>query len=339
MNVLEEGEGELIGWADPDEMRRWMRDEKPDGLVDKRMSASEAVSEYVDDGDLLVSGGFGHVRVSTGLIHEIIRQGVTDLALAGKTAVYDSDLLIASGAVTEVEAAYSFAHEARGLAPASRRRVEGGDCEVVAEISNAGLQWRFLAAKMGLPFVPSRILAGTDTFAKSSAVQVEDPFGGKPMTLLPACYPDVALIHVSRCDKYGNAQIDGITVEDPEIAAAAKRLVLTTEEIVDTEAIRDDPDATAFPHFLVDAIVEMPYGCHPGEMPGHYYFDEDHIAEWLDRSGTEEGVEAYMDEYIHGVDDFGAYLEKIGGEDTLAHLEAVERYEAETDYPWAGGEN
>ena len=337
--VLERGEGELVGWADPDEMRAWMREHKPNGLKDKRLSAAEAVETYVNDGDLIASGGFGHVRVSTALIHEIIRQGVSDLTLAGKTAVYDSDLLIAANAVDRVEAAYSFAHEARGLAPASRRRVEGGDCEVVAEISNAGLQWRFLAAKMGLPFVPSRILAGTDTFAKSSAVRVEGPFAGKPLTLLPACYPDVAVIHVSRCDRYGNSQIDGITVEDPELAAAAKRLIVSTEEVVDEDTIRDAPDETVFPHFLVDAVVEQPYGGHPGDMLDAYYFDETHIAEWLERSRTDEGVEGYMAEYIHDVPDFDAYLEKIGGEERLAELEAVEHYEQETDYPWVGGDD
>ncbi len=339
LDVIERGDGELVGWAHPDEMRAWMRDHKPNGLEDKRMTASEAVAAFVDDGDLLASGGFGHVRVSSTLVHEIIRQGLTDLTLAGKTAVYDSDLLIAADAVTQVEAAYAFAHEARGLAPASRRRVENGDCEVVAEISNAGLQWRFLAAKMGVPFVPSRVLAGTDTFAKSSAVRVEGPFAGEPLTLLPACYPDVAVIHVSRCDKYGNAQIDGITVEDTELAGAAKRLLVSTEEVVDPEKIREAPDETVFPHFLVDAVVEQPYGGHPGEMPGAYYFDEAHIAEWLDRSGTDEGVAAYMDEYVRGVADFDAYLEKIGGEERLAELEAVEHYEAETDYPWVGGED
>ncbi|MHB9288757.1 CoA transferase subunit A [Halobacteriales archaeon Cl-PHB] len=337
MHVIEEGEGDLVGWMAPDEARRWKQEYKSPAWTDKRVSAAEAIERFVDDGDLVASGGFGHVRVSMPLVHEIIRQGVGDLTLAAKTSVFDADLLIGSGAVSEVEAAYAFGHETRGLAPASRRKVEDGECEVVSEISNAGLQWRFLAAKKGLPFIPSRILAGTDTFTKSSAKRVEDPWTGDPITLLPACYPDVAMIHVTKCDKYGNAVIDGISVEDPELAGAAKRLLITTEEIVDTDEIRDDPDTTEIPFFLVDAVVEAPYGSHPGEMPYSYYFDEHHIAEWLELSQTEEGTEEYLDRYVHGVGDFEDYLALVGGADKLARLEAIERYDEEAEYPWVDG--
>ncbi|WP_248910882.1 CoA transferase subunit A [Halocatena marina] len=334
MIVIDEGDGELVGWEHPDEVRAWKREHKSRALEDKRTSAAEAVSKFVDDGDLFASGGFGHVRISTPILHEIIRQDVNDLTLSGKTAVFDADLLIGAGVVTEVETAYTFAHETRGLAPAGRRKVESGECEVVAEASNAALQWRFLAAKMGVPFVPARVLAGTDTFEYSSAKQVEDPWSGDPVTLLPACYPDVVAIHVSKADKYGNAVIDGIGVEDPQLASAAKRLIVTAEEIVDTDEIRDDPSATDIPYFLTDAVVEAPYGSYPGEMPGQYYFDEDHLVEWLDRSASEEGVEAYLNEYVHGTDDFEEYLTSVGGLDLFAELEAIERYERDAEYPW-----
>ncbi len=76
---------------------------------------------------------------------------------------------------------------------------------------------------------------------------------------------------------YGNAQIDGTLVEDFELARAARRLILTTEEIVPEEQIRDEPWRTVIPFFLVDAVVEAPYGSHPCQMPRRYYFDEDHI--------------------------------------------------------------
>ena len=334
MDIIEDGSGELVGWEHPDEVRAWKQEHKSRAFEDKRMSAAEAVDRFIQDGDLVASGGFGHVRISTPILHEIIRQDVTDLTMSGKTAVYDMDLLIASGNVSKVEAAYSFAHETRGLAPASRRKVEGGEVEVLAEASNATLQWRFLAAKMGIPFVPARILAGTDTFEKSSAKIIEDPWSGDPIPVIPACYPDAAFIHVSKADKFGNAVIEGISVEDPELSGAAKRLIVTTEEIVDTEDIRDDPKATEIPFFLVDAVVEAPYGSHPGEMPSRYYFDEEHLAEWLDLSESEEGVEEYVSRYITGTEDFDEYLEAIGGEQRLADLEAIERYERDAEYPW-----
>lgn len=334
MELIEEGSGKLVGWEHPDEARRWKQEQKSRGYTDKLMSAEEAVARFIDDGDLFADGGFGHVRISTPILHEIIRQEIGNLTMSGKTAVFDMDLLVATGHVTEVEAAYSFGHETRGLAPASRRKIEGGECKVVAEASNGMLQWRFLAAMMGIPYIPSRVMAGTGTFEKSSAKIVEDPWTGDPVTLIPACYPDVATIHVTKADKYGNAVIDGISVEDPQLAAAAKRLIVTAEEIVDTEEIRENPDQTEIPFFLVDAVVEAPYGSHPGEMPYQYYFDEDHIAEWIEQSDTEEGVEEYVDTYIKGTEDYEEYLDAIGGSEKLAELEAIESYEQPAEYPW-----
>jgi len=325
MQILQEGQGQLIGWHDPDENRQWVLENKPRDLHDKQTTMAEAVARFIHDGDLVASGGFGHVRVAMAGIYEIIRQGRRHLVLAGKTAVHDGDLLIASGCVDRVEVAYTFGHEIRGLSPASRRMVEEGHCQVVAETSNAGYQWRFMAAAMGLPFIPSRNLLGTDTLAHSSAKVVADPWSGKPICLLPACYPDVALIHVSRCDMYGNAQIDGTMVEDFELARAARRLILTTEEIVPDEQIRAEPWRTVIPFFLVDAVVEMPHGAHPCQMPRRYYFDEDHIRAWMQCSKTAEGAEAYFQEYVFGVPDFEAYLEKVGGLKKLLHLKKVEQ--------------
>jgi len=334
MDVLQAGQGKLIGWHDPDEHRAWVAEHKSRALNDKRTTLEAAVEAYVPDGALVACGGFGHIRVSMAAIYEIIRQRKQDLTLCGKTAVHDSDVLIGAGCANRIEVAYAFGHELRGLSPASRRAAETGRCEVVAEISNAGYQWRFSAAAMGLPFIPTRVMLGTDTLKHSSARVVEDPFTGKPITLLPACYPDVVLMHVHRCDKHGNAQIDGITIEDFELARAARRLIMTTEELIDNEMIRQAPQDTIIPYYLVDAVIEVPYGAHPTLMPGKYYFDEQHIGEWLRLSKTDEGVAEYMDRYVYGVDGFSAYLDLIGGEDQLEYLRQVEHLEAPLKAPW-----
>ena len=334
MEILQEGQGELVGWHDPDENREWVRQNKSRDLKDKRMSVAEAVAKYVPDGAFLALGGFGHVRVSMAAVYEIIRQRKRDLMLAGKTAVYDADVLIGSGCVTRTEVAYSFGHELRGLAPAGRRAVESGQCKVVAELSNAAYQWRFLAAAMGLPFIPARDLLGTDTFKHSSAKVVKDPYSGKPICLLPACYPDVVFIHVPRCDMYGNAQIDGTTIEDYELARAARRLILTTEEVVPESVIREQPWRTTIPFFLVDAVVEAPYGSHPCQMPLIYFFDEDQYAEWLRMSKSPEGTQEYLDKYVYGVKDFAEYLERVGGPQRLEHLRKVEQLLEPMTAPW-----
>ncbi len=331
---IKNGSGKLIGWHDPDENRQWILANKSRSLDDKQMAVKEAVSTYVTDGSFLAMGGFGHVRVSMSIVYEIIRQQKRHVTMAGKTAVHDLDLLVGSGSVDAVEVAYSFGHELRGLSPASRRAVETGKCKITGEISNAGYQWRFLAAAMGLPFIPTRVMLGTDTFEKSSGKTMIDPFSGKPVCLLPACYPDVAVIHVPRCDKFGNAQIDGIMVEDFELSRAARHLILTTEKIVDSKKIRQEPWKTVIPFYLADAVVEVPFGSHPCQMPYEYFFDEDHIGEWLSVSKTDEGVKKYLDKYVYGCDDFQEYLTLIGGEKKLKQLRRIEHFEEPMSAPW-----
>jgi acyl CoA:acetate/3-ketoacid CoA transferase alpha subunit len=334
MEVLSEGEGELIGWHDPDEAREWVLKNKSREMKDKTMSVKEVVSRFVNDGDFIASGGFGHIRVSMAIIYEIIRQKKRNLTMAGKTAVHDLDILVGSGCVNKVEVAYSFGHELRGLSPSSRRMVETGQCKVIAETSNAGYQWRLLAAMMGLSFIPSRNLLSTDTGRYSSCKVVKDPFTGKPINLIPAAYPDVAFIHVHRCDASGNAQIDSILVEDFELSRCARRLIITTEEIVDSEFIRREPWKTKIPFFVVDAVVEVPYGSHPCEMPEMYYYDEEHIAEWLKLSRTPQGINEYLQKYIFSVDDFVDYLELCGGIKKLNYLKRRESLREPMIAPW-----
>jgi 3-oxoacid CoA-transferase subunit A/glutaconate CoA-transferase subunit A len=335
MDVVERGEGPLLAWHDPDEQRSWVQKNKTRKMIDKRMDMRTSVSKFVPDGSYIASGGFGHVRVSMAAVYEIIRQKKRRLILAGKTAVHDCDVLVGSGCIDQVEVAYSFGHELRGLSPASRRMVESGRVKAITEISNAGIQWRLRAAAMGLPFIPARVMLGTDTFKKSAGIVAKDPFSGKKIALLPACYPDVAMIHVHRCDMYGNCQIDGITVMDVELARAARRLIITTEELVDHEVIRNESWKTNIPFFCVDAVVEVRYGSHPGNMPRLYYSDEDHIAEWLKLSKTEEGTAQYLDKYVFGVKNFDEYLELVGGMAKMRRLEDIEHLRAPTKAPWA----
>jgi glutaconate CoA-transferase subunit A len=334
MKILDRGDGELVGWHDPDEQREWVKENKTRALVDKRMDLKTAVSRFVSDGALIAMGGFGHIRVSFAGIYEIVRQGITNLTMLGKTAVHDIDVLIGAGAVSRVEVAYAFGHELRGLSPAGRRAVESGKVKVVAELSNGCYQWRFLGGMMGIPFIPTRNMLGTDTFRKSSAIAVEDPFSKKPVCLVPSVNPDIVFIHVPRCDKYGNCQIDGTVIEDFELSRAARRLIVTTEEIIDNEKIRKEPWKTVVPFFLVDAVVEVKYGAHPVQMPYAYFFDEEHIGEWLELSRTEKGTAEYFEKYVYGVKDFKEYIELVGGPEKMKYLHDVEFYLQPMKAPW-----
>jgi len=344
LKILAEGEGKLIGWHDPDENREWMQN-KTRAIKDKRMPLNEAITRYVHDGEVIAMGGFGHIRVSMASIYEMIRQKKRNLVMCGKTACHDIDVMIGGGIIGSIEVAYSFGHEMRGLSRCGRSAVESGKVKVVSEISNAGYQWRFLGGMMGVPFIPARTMLGSDTFRKSSAKIVEDPWTKKPVCLIPSINPDVVIIHVPRCDKNGNCQYDGYIIEDFELARSARRLIITTEEIIDEEAIRDKPQNTLIPGFFVDAVCEVKYGAHPSNLPGHYYSDEEAISEWLDLSKTPEGLNQWLEKYVFGVQDFAEYIEKIGGETKMRYLRDLEHYRADLHAPWldrklgkAGGE-
>ncbi len=334
MDILAEGKGELVGWHDPDENRRWLMENKSRELRDKRVSVAQAVREYVHDGDYLALGGFGHIRIAMAAVYEIVRQHRRNLVLAGKTSVHDADMLIGAGCVDRIEVAYAFAQELRGLSPAGRRAVESGACRVLGEISNAGYQWRFLAGMLGVPFIPARVMLGSDTLAHSPCKVARDPWSNKPVCLIPAAYPDVAIFHVPRCDMYGNAQIDGTLIMDWELSRAARRVILTTEEIVAPEVIQAQPWLTAIPFYVVDAVCEAPFGAHPTNMPYLYYFDEDHIGEWLELSKTPEGTQAYFDKYVYGLADHAEYVELVGGEAKRAYLADVEHLRQPLRAPW-----
>ena len=318
MKILQEGLGELIQPPDLNAFREHNR-AKPKGLIDKRMTEAEAVGRFIHDGDYIGTELYGTVRCPQSLVNEIVRQGKKNLRVAGQ-GVYELDMLLAAGLVNALDHTY-IGLEVYGISNCLRREVESGRVTCV-EWSNAGIAWRFKAAAMGVPFIPVRSMLGTDTLKYSAAKVVEDPFTGDPIALLPALILDVGLIHVHRADKYGNAQIDGISGFAFEMARASKRLIISAEEIVDTEVIRSQPDRTIIPYYLVDAVVHAPFGSHPGEMCYVYERDEPQIKEWVEASKTPEGAQAYLEKYIYGVRDHQEYLQLIG-EARLEQLKAM----------------
>lgn len=319
MNILEEGRGKLLQPLDLNAFREHNRN-KDRALIDKRMTEAEAVRRFVDDGDYIGTELYGTVRCPQSLVNEIVRQGKKDLRVAGQ-GVYELDMLLAAGLVKALDHTY-IGLEVYGISHCLRREVESGRVEHCVEWSNAAIAWRFKAAAMGVPFIPTRSMLGTDTLKHSGAKVVEDPFTGDPIALLPALILDVGLIHVHRADKHGNAQIDGISGFGFELARASKRLIVSTEEIVPTEEIRKQPDRTIIPYYLADAVVHAPFGSHPGEMCYLYERDEPHIKSWVEASKDPETAQAYLEKYIYGVKDHQEYLELIG-EDRLRELQEM----------------
>ena len=317
MNVIEEGIGELIQPPDMEAFREWNRTQKTRRLVDKVMDEHEAIRSFVYDGCYIGTELYGTVRAPMSLTRELIRQQPKNLRVSGQ-GVLELDMILAAGLVEALDITY-IGMEVYGVCNGLRREVESGRVKRVVDWSNAALSWRLKAASMGVPFLPVRSMLGTDTLHYSAAKVVEDPFTGIKVCLIPALILDVALIHVHRCDKYGNAQIDGISGFAHETARAAKRLIISTEEIVDTEEIRRQPDRTIIPYYLVDAVVHAPFGSHPGEMVYDYARDEEAIRAWVKANETAEGAESYLQKFVYGLADHQAYLEMIG-EESMAEL-------------------
>ncbi|HUY00133.1 MAG TPA: CoA-transferase [Candidatus Deferrimicrobium sp.] len=311
MNIITEGIGELFQKVTPNEFREWTRENKSRMLIDKRMTEKEAVSRFVKNGNYLAIGGFGHVRIPMAVIYEIVRQRIKDLSVAGHTAVHDLDTLIAGGCVKNVDAAYITGYEVRGLSAVQRRAYESGSVKLT-EWSNGTLAWRLKAAAIGVSFLPVRCLLGTDTMKYSAAKVARCPFTNDIYALVPALFPDVTIVHVHRCDIYGNAQIDGAVVKDDLSARAAKRVIMTTEEIIDTEQIREQPWNTIIPYYNVDAVIEVPWGSHPGNMPLRYFYDNDFINKYLEAGKNPQELAKFLDEWIYSLEDFDEYLTKLG---------------------------
>ncbi|MGD8604542.1 MAG: CoA-transferase [Anaerolineales bacterium] len=318
MEILQAGIGELIQPPDMDAFRAWNRN-KPKSLVDKRMTEAQAVEKFVFDGAYIGTELYGTVRAPMSITREILRQGKKDLRLAGQ-GVLELDLLMAASLVKTLDLTY-IGLEVYGISNVLRREVESGRIEKVVEWSNGSIVWRFKAASMGVPFLPTRSMLGSDTLKYSAAKVVECPFTGDPIALIPALILDVGIIHVHRADMYGNCQVDGIEGFCFEMARASKSLIVSTEKIIPTEEIRQNPDQTIIPYYLVDAVVEAPYGSHPGEMCYEYERDEPEIKAWVEATKTPETTQAYLDEWVYGVKNHEEYLQKVGSE-RLAALSA-----------------
>ncbi len=322
------GSGPLFSSPDCEAARKAFR-AKSKSLTDKVMSVSEAVERLVADGDYLASGGFGGNRIATALLHEIVRQKKQNLSLAGHTATHDFQILCGGNdtgrgqLLARVDVAYIIGLEARGLSPHARRVVESGQIEL-CEWTNFTLALRFQAAAMGLPFLPVRSLAGTDSYRQSAARQISCPFTGEKLSAVPALWPDVAVIHVHESDCYGNCRIRGTTVSDCDVARAAKKLIVSCERLISNEEIRREPTATVIPCYCVDAVCEVPFGSYPGNMPYEYYSDENHLKSWLTAEADPQTHREFLEEYIFGVRDFAEYLERCGG---LRRMQELRRQE------------
>jgi Acyl CoA:acetate/3-ketoacid CoA transferase, alpha subunit len=278
----------------------------------KLVPLSEAIAKHVNDGDSVYAAGFTHL-IPFAAGHEMIRQGKNDLTLARATPDLIYDQMVAAGCARKVIFSY-MGNPGVGSLRIVRSALEQGKLEW-EEYSHFGMITRLQAGASGLPFLPMKQTGATDLEKVNPQIKrIPDPFGGKDVIVVSALNPDVAIVHVQRADANGNAHLWGIIGEQKEAAFAAKKVILTAEEIVDESVIRSDPNRTMIPGIVVSAVCHVPFACHPSYAQGYYDRDNDFYLAWDRISESAEATKRYLDEWVYGVKDRNEYWERLGAE-------------------------
>jgi glutaconate CoA-transferase subunit A len=300
--------------------------------VTKVTTMADAVGSAVADGQRVYLGGFTHL-IPFAAGHEMIRQGFRDLDLVRATPDLIYDQMIAAGVASTVTFSWA-GNPGVGSLRAFRRAVEADVPHAVEleEYSHFGLIAGLAAAAQGLPFLPLRTFVGSDYPEVNDRIRtVRNPYDeDDEVPVVPALSPEVAVVRAQRADREGNAQLWGIPGEMVEAAFAADTVVLTVEELVDESVVRSDPNRTLIPASVVDHVVEDPYGSHPSYAQGYYDRDNTAYLDWDEHSATHESTEAWLDEWVHGVENRLEYVEKLGAE-RLLDLEPRRSYATPID--------
>lgn len=297
--------------------------------MSKLISLSQAVTQFVQDGDLVYAAGFTHL-IPFAAGHEIIRQRRRDLVLARATPDLIYDQMVAAGGARKVIFSY-MGNPGVGSLRVVRAAIEAGELEW-EEYSHFGMISRLQAGATGLPFMPMNPTAASELALQNPLYKtVIDPYSHTPVVVVPALKPDVAIVHVQRADADGNAQIWGIIGEQKEAAFAAERVILTAEEIVPSQVIRSDPNRTLIPGFIVDAVCHVPFCAHPSYTQGYYDRDNEFYLNWDETSKSRASVLSYLDEWVYGVKDRQEYWQKLG-EEVQSRLKVASRPSVPVDY-------
>jgi len=300
---------------------------------DKVMNMSEAIEHYVADGSHISIGGFTINRNPMAAVYEIIRQKIKDLHLYAHSNGQGVDELIGGGCVSKLEIAYGgsgrFAPTCIRFKKAVKERTI-----TVEDYSNYQMTLRFLAGAMGIPFLPTRSSLGTDIIDKwgfseglrksdhkmpdKKLTVIDNPFtswtNSTKVVLVPAINTDVTIIHVQKSDRQGTARIEGLTFADIEQAKSARHLIITCEELVESEELRKNPDQNQIPFFCVDAVVHVPFGAFPTASYRYYDYDPVYLNEYKEYAADDLRHKKYLEKFVYGVKDHQGLLDLIGEE-------------------------
>ena len=280
----------------------------------KLMNLKDAVSTYIQDGDLVGIGGLSFWRKPISACREIIRQNKKDLSICTFVGGIDVDMLISGGCVSEVRSCF-VGMEIFGMAPYYRKAVESSSIKV-SEESEATIALGLRASYLKVPFMPLKGIIGTDLKkVRNDIKQIEDPLGsGTQVMVVPKIDLDVAILHIPYADEFGNGNIPGAVWMDADMAKTAKKTIIMCEKIVETEDIRYLPGKAQLPQQTTDAVVKIPFGAHPTSCYPIYTYDPIHIQKYIKTKFNE-----YREKFILGKTPV-QYLEEAGGIQTIFNV-------------------
>jgi glutaconate CoA-transferase, subunit A len=317
----------------------------------KVISMQQAIAELVPDGASVALGLQLEQMIPFAAGHEMIRQKKRDLTLIGPISDILFDQLIGAGCVKEVIAAW-VGNVMMGSAYNFRRAVEHEGLKVT-NLTNFTVALALQAGAMGVPFLPTFSGLGSDVPRENDYfARIESPFGDETagssavrgngdqnvddktngLWAIRALKPDVTIVHVQRADRDGNAHCWGNFGVMIEGVRAAKRVIVMAEEIVPAEVIASDPNRTIIPGFMVNAIVECPFGAHPSPVQGYYKRDDAFFRQYHEQTKTKADSEAWLSRWVYGVSDRRAYMNQVGACRVEELGVKQHAYAAATDY-------
>jgi glutaconate CoA-transferase subunit A len=275
-------------------------------MTGKVTSMQEAISKFVKEGDTVFLSGAQHGEPSAAM-HEIARQRIGHLTTIS-VLTQGNSIFLYDGLVDRIITGY-YPQDEKSIYPLARARAMG-KFPVFEESSHFAICLALMAGQMNVPFLPTPILLGSDMMNYNSAnlKTVKCPFTGQTLAAVKAVQPDVAIIHCQRADAEGNAQKWGSLGVDAEGVGASKKVIVTTEEIVESDVIRRHPNMTIVPGFRVSAVVQQRYGAYPMHLAGCYNND---FRTFMMEMRGKENFETYMEEMVHGVSNWDEYIEKM----------------------------
>ena len=298
--------------------------------MNKIYSLHDAVEKFIFSGDHMALGGFTTSRKPLAVVNEIVRQGKTDFIGESGSAGSDWDMLIGAERVKAYINCYTANPRFSNVSRRFRAAIQGGKL-LFEDYSQDALMMAFHGAALGLPYVPVHMMLGSGLEKEwgineeqrkaipklpgKKFILQENPFNTEEkLLLMPTPQLDCSVIHVQMASPDGTCRILGDEYQDVDIAFAAKRTIVTCEELVSNNEIRKHPELNTIPGICVDAVVHLPFGAHPSQVFGYYDYDIDFYLDYDKAGKTEEEFQGFLKEWVYDLQTQEEYLNKLGAQ-------------------------